>query len=70
MTLKDFLTPIITILTLLGGMAYSSGMRDEKITTIKDQYIELRGEFEKLRVSVDRLNESMVRGERNSKDHK
>ncbi len=61
MQLKDFITPIITVLTLAGGMAYSSGLRDEKITNIQSQYTDMKNEVVKLRESVDKLTQSMIR---------
>ena len=59
--IKDFASPVITICALLGGMAYSSGQRDQKIENISNNYIELKTEVSKLRASVEKLNDSMIR---------
>ncbi len=57
--IKDLLTPILTALIVLAGLAYATGIRDEKIERLDSSYKELKSDLKDLSIAVRELNKSM-----------
>ena len=58
--IKDFLTPILTALVVLAGLAYATGIRDEKIQRLDTAYRDLRSDMKDLGDSVRELNKTVT----------
>ncbi len=56
---KDLLTPILTALVVLAGIAYATGIRDEKIQHLDTVYKDLQNDMKELSSSVRELNRSV-----------
>lgn len=56
---KDLLTPILTALVVLAGLAYATGIRDQKIERLDAAYKDLQGDMKELSNSVRELNRSI-----------